>query len=198
MKIGILSFFITFILCGCWLSDRKEETHIQEARKEATKAVSQGQVDISYPAPPQTNVNASGNASVIITPTTGLVMASKAEAKSALDSSSTRFSVDAMISQVSPAGWALLVMSMAGLMVAWVFVSKFSAAGRAADASIAGGLDVARKGIAGMTALIEDADPKSDAAIQARRQRDFLRSTESKLLERKDRKRSIFKPETWR
>ena len=183
MKIVLIS--LTLLLCGCsdLLKSVNKKTEIQETRHDASKATAQGSVDITYPQAANYNVTASGNAVVnLAADPGGTVKASKQEAKTATEKTDQSFSLDEMIKSVPVWLWPIMIMAIIGLIIAYIIWSKTTAAGRAADAGIAGGIEAASKVISSLTESLEDMDPKGPGYQEMRRERDRMQAHQTTLL----------------
>ena len=191
MKIIFIS--LTLLLCGCsnLLNSTTKKTEIQKTRHDASKATAQGSVDITYPQAASYNVTASGNAVVSLAADAGgMVKASKQEAKTATEKSDQSFSLDEMIKSVPQWAWPLLIMSIIGLIITYIIFTKTTAAGRAVDAGLAGGIDIAAKGVAILTAELEDMDTQDPSYRKVKRMKDQFKDLETLLVAKSKPKRS--------
>jgi len=150
MRFLLILLIPCLIGCGQLLNSIKQTRTVDEKHQGESQAKVEGEVKVNYPEPTQFIPTASGNSSIVINVggPKGTVFTSKKEAKSAEESHSDSFSVDEFISSVPAWAWPVLIFSIIVLMGAYWWISKTTAAGRALDNLIAGGINLAQKQIA--------------------------------------------------
>ena len=163
---NIIAIIIIFCLLGCgeMLKSIKQTRILTDSHKGESSASLKGAVDISYPEPTSITLTASGNSSpsVIVGGPKGSIRASKKEQKAADEAHSDSFSLDEFVESVPSWLWPVMIFSIIMLMFAYWWISKNTAAGKAADNLLAGGINLLGKAQRRISSELIDTRPDSD------------------------------------
>jgi hypothetical protein len=144
---------LTFSLWGCSsLSDKTESIAVREKLDHKLQTTDKGNNSYSGDPLEPINVAASGNAKVeIIVGEKGKVEKNEKRDTATEEEVESSFSVDAMLSQVSPAGWALFFICFSIFLTAvWWFI-KTTAVGKATEGFLAESIDALNEKLNGAT-----------------------------------------------